>query len=309
MTEEVIRTRKKPARATKQREVDAIARRLRVAARVATYLALTGLATVFVFPLLFTLSNALKSDEQIFALPPVWIPKPIVFRYIAMGWTLLPFTRYTINTLFVTITALVGHVLSSAFVAFGFTRLRGPGRDKLFALVLATMMLPRQVTMIPTYLLMRYLGWVDTYFPLIVPAYLGGAPFFIFLVRQFMLGISRELDDAARIDGCGSWDIFWKVILPLLKPALGAVAIFAFVGNWNDFLGPLIYLNSAHKLTLSVGLRLYQITVIELGLVKVEGGLQSLLGISLIVLLPVVVIFFSAQKQFIQGITFTGIKG
>jgi multiple sugar transport system permease protein len=281
----------------------------RVVGKALTYLVLTAFSAVFIFPLLFTISCALKSNEQMFVIPPVWIPQPIVFEHTIKAWTYLPFSRYTLNTLIVTLANSTGHLLCASLVAFGFARLRAPGRDRLFAVLLATLMLPGQVTMIPNYILMKYLGWLDTFLPLIVPAYLGGAggAFFIFLLRQFMLGISTELDDAARIDGCSSFRVFWNIVLPLTKPALGAVAIFTFVGNWNDFLGPLIYINQQTKFTIALGLRLYQL--------QVFGGaihgptIQGLLGVSLIVLLPVVVVFFLAQKQFIQGITFTGLKG
>ena len=280
---------------------------LRALGKAAVYGVLIFLSSVFIFPILFTLSNALKPDEQMFTLPFVWLPKPLVFRNTVEAWTWLPFTRYTFNTLTITIAALIGNVLSASMVAFGFARLRFPGRNLLFGMLLTSMMLPGQVTMIPTFIMMKYLGWLDTYLPLIVPAYFGGGAFAIFLVRQFMLGITTELDDAARIDGCGSFRIYWTIMLPLIKPALGAVAIFSFVSHWNNFFGPLIYLSSQKKYTLALGLRIYQLNVFA---GSVPGlRLQGLFGLSLVVLLPVVLVFFFAQKQFIQGITFTGLKG
>lgn len=282
---------------------------LRLGGKAITYFVLTVFSLIFIFPLLFTLSNALKPNDQMFVIPPVWIPRPPIIQHTIDAWTFLPFTRFTINTLIITLTNTLGHLLCASLVAFGFARLRAPGRDKLFGVLLATLMLPGQVTMIPNYILMKYLHWLDTFYPLIVPAYLGaaGGAFFIFLLRQFMLGISTELDDAARIDGCNSLRVFWNIVLPLTKPALGAVAIFSFVGNWNDFFGPLIYLNQQTKFTLALGLRLYQLQVFG---GAIHGpNIQGLLGLSLVVLVPVVVVFFLAQKQFIQGITFTGLKG
>ncbi|MCL5998472.1 MAG: carbohydrate ABC transporter permease [Chloroflexi bacterium] len=282
-------------------------RALKSLSKVLTYTVLTALSAISVFPLLFTLSNALKSNDQMYVMPPVWIPNPLMIEHTVTAWNALPFTLYTFNTLVITILSMAGHLLSGSLVAFGFSRLRGPGRDKLFALLLATMMLPGQVTIIPDYIMMKYLGWLDTFLPLIVPSFFGGGAFFIFLLRQFMLGISTELDDAARIDGCSSWRIYWSIVLPLIKPALGAVAIFAFVGNWNDFFYPLIFLNQQSKFTIALGLRLYQLQVFHTSFRT--HSVQGLLGLSLVVLLPVVIVFFFAQKQFIQGITFTGLKG
>lgn len=285
------------------------ARAARRLGRVLIYVVLAAASLVFVFPLAFTVSMSLKSDAQLFVNPPVWIPHPVVPENYVRGWTTLPFSLFLRNTMVVVIAAATGQVLSCSLVAFGFSRLRGPGRDLLFAMVLATMMLPGQVTMVPTYILFRYLGWVDTFLPLTVPAWLGGSAFFIFLLRQFMLGITTELDDAARIDGAGNFRIYWDIVLPLTKPALGAVAIFSFVSHWNDFLYPLIYLNSQENYTLALGLRIFQLQVGSLAGASSRIDVQGLMAVSLLALVPVVAVFFVAQKQFIQGITFTGMKG
>jgi ABC-type glycerol-3-phosphate transport system permease component len=198
---------------------------------------------------------------------------------------------------------MFGQVFSAALVAFGFARIKFPGKTPLFIILISTMMIPFQVTMIPTFLLFASLGWINTYLPLIVPAFFGGGAFFIFLLRQFFMTIPRDLDEAAIIDGCGSFGIFWRIMLPLSKPALTTVAVFSFIAHWNDFLGPLIYLNSPKMYTLAVGLSFFQS--------RFTGGtnFSLLMAASLIVLLPVLLVFFFSQRFFIEGITLTGIKG
>jgi ABC-type glycerol-3-phosphate transport system permease component len=185
-------------------------------------------------------------------------------------------------------------------VAFAFARLEFRGREPLFWLVLSTMMLPGQVTMIPVFILFNWLGWVDTLKPLIVPSFLGGGAFYIFLLRQFFTNIPRDLDDAAKIDGCSPFTLYWKIILPLSKPALATVAVFSFVGHWNDFMTPLIYLNSPENQTIAVGLQSFR--------GQYGTDLHLLMAASTLALLPVLAIFASAQRYFIQGITFTGMK-
>jgi multiple sugar transport system permease protein len=276
------------------------------------YAMLIGASLIFISPVLFTLSNALKSDEQMYRYPIEWIPNPVDISATIAAVTYLPFGRYAINTFVIAIGNTLGHILCGSLVAFGFSRLRGPGRDALFSLLVATMMLPAQVTIIPTYILMTRLGWMDTFLPLIVPAYVGaagGSAFFIFLLRQFMLGINTELDDAARIDGCGTLRLWWEIIMPLMKPAVAAVAVFGFVGNYNDFFGPLLYLNDRKKLTLALGLRFVQTNMLGGAAREAAPSVQGLFGLALLVLLPIVIVFFAAQKYFIQGVTFTGFKG
>ena len=201
----------------------------------------------------------------------------------------------------ITIACIIGQTLSASLVAFGFSRMRFPGRNVLFIMVLSTMMLPVQVTQIPTFVLFTHLRWIDTLKPLIIPAFFGGGAFFIFLLRQFFMTLPSELEDAAKIDGCGPLGIYWNVALPLSKPALATVAVFSFMGHWNDFMGPLIYVQSMENKTLALGLNSFK---------SLHGTEYHLLmAASIAVLLPVLVIFFSAQKYFVQGIVLSGIKG
>lgn len=213
----------------------------------------------------------------------------------------LPFWAFLGNTLKITGLCIIGQLLSASMVAFGFARLRFPGKNALFVMVLATMMLPGQVTMIPSFILFAKLRWIDTLRPLIVPSFFGGGAFFIFLLRQFFLSIPGELEDAARIDGCSTFGIYRNVILPLSKPALATVAVFSFMAHWNDFMGPLIYTQSMENKTLALGLYSFKT------LYGTEYHLM--MAASLIVLLPVLAVFFSAQKYFVQGIIMSGIKG
>lgn len=207
---------------------------------------------------------------------------------------------YVWNTVYITMLSILGTILSSSLVAYSFARLKWPGRDQLFVVLLATMMLPGAVTMIPVFLIFRSLGWIDTLRPLWIPSFFGGA-FSVFLLRQFFMTIPNDLEDAAKIDGCSYFGIYWRIMLPLIKPALAALTIMTFMGSWNNFMGPLIYINSPEKMTLAYGLQLFQ------GAHSAEYGL--LMAASTLVMLPVLVTFFFTQRYFIQGITLTGIKG
>jgi len=210
-----------------------------------------------------------------------------------------PFARYFANTMTICIPVVIGSTASSAFVAYGFSRLVWPGRETLFVVVLGTMILPFQVTMIPLFLVFRSLHWINTYLPLIVPSFFGNA-FFIFLFRQFYLGLPTELSDAARIDGCSELGIFARIVLPLSKPVLATAAIFSFIGAWSDFLGPLIYLNDPDKYTLSIGVQ---------QVIGLEPHWTQLFAIGAVMTLPILILFFFVQRTFIQGISFSGIKG
>lgn len=255
---------------------------------------------ILLIPLFWMVSTSLKTPAQIFKYPIVWIPKPIVWRNYLDAFTAIPFLRYIWNTIFIAFTSIVGDILSCSLVAYSFARLRYPGRDFLFLLMLSTLMIPSSVTMIPQFLLYKWFRLIDTYVPLILPAYLG-YPIWIFLIRQFFMTISFEYDDAAKIDGCGYLNIYWKILLPQIKPALMAVSISSFMHHWNNFMGPLIYLNSQDKYPLALGLRLFQ------GLYMTRWEL--VMAASTIALIPPAIIFFSAQRYFIQGIVITGIKG
>ena len=233
--------------------------------------------------------------------PPQWIPDPWRVENYAQVFEQIPFLRFYQNTIVVTLIALFGQVLSSSLVAFGFARLRFPGRDILFLVVLATIMIPFQVTLIPTFILFRELNSLDTYVPLIAPYWLGGGAFNIFLLRQFYMRLPLELDDAARIDGANTLGIYWHVILPQARPALGVVAIFGFLLHWNDFFFPLIYLSTTEKYTLALGItlfRTFQVTHWHL-----------LMAASVMVTVPPILLYAFAQRYFIQGIVFTGLKG
>jgi len=275
--------------------------RQKVYSYVALAVILVG-SVILMMPFLWMVSTSFKTDAQLRLIPPVWIPNPITIENFTKGLTILPFGLFFKNTLIITLGATVGNVLSSSFCAFGFARLRGIGRDFWFYILLATMMLPGQVTMIPVYLIFQKIGWLNTFKPLIVPAFFGG-PFSIFLVRQFYMTHPLELDDAARIDGCGYFAIYWRLMLPLSRPVMAALAIFGFIGNWNDFFGPLIYITDQHKFTVPLALSFFQSTP------TYTGHLNWLMAGSLVALVPCLLIFFFAQRVFIQGIVFTGVKG
>ena len=269
------------------------------------YLAVIVTALMFSLPFVWTAGSSLKPLTELYIFPPTLWPTEIRWANYPDVFRIAPFGRFIWNTVIITALAMFGQILSSAAVAYGFSRFRFPGRDGLFFLVLSTMMLPWQVTIVPTFLLFRYLGWINTFMPLIVPSYFGGGAFNIFLLRQFFMTIPRDLDEAAKIDGASSVRIFWNILLPLAKPALASVAIFAFIQHWNEFIAPLIFLNSPDKFTVSIGLRYFVSNPFE----SDEPREAILMAASLIVALPPLVLFFSAQKYFVQGIVTTGIKG
>jgi multiple sugar transport system permease protein len=258
-------------------------------------------AVVFSIPFVWTVSTALKTNDQVFAVPPVWVPHPVEWSNFHRAWTELPFIRFVGNTLFVTLVALIGQVTSASLVAYGFARFQFRGRNFLFLLMLSTMMLPAQVTMIPVFLIWRSFRLIDTFAPLTVPEYFGGGAFTIFLLRQFFLTIPRELDEAALLDGASYFQIWYKIILPLSRPALTTVVILSFLSHWNEFMRPLIYLNSMEKFTVSIGLRMFQ------DMFGVQ--LELLMAAALIHILPCIVLFTVAQRHFIKGIAMTGLKG
>ncbi len=261
---------------------------------------LAGAVTMIV-PFVWLVSTSLKPASQVWVFPPIWIPTPVQWVNYATALTTLPFHRYLLNTTVIVTAVLVGTLASASLSAYGFARLRFPGRDIVFMLLLSTMMLPPVVLMIPHFIMFRTLGWIDTFLPLTVPAFFGGGAFNVFLIRQFFRTLPEELSDAARIDGCGEFQIYYKIILPLAKPALATVGIFTFMATWNDFMGPLIYLNSPNNRTLALGLASFR------GLYSTDWNL--LMAASTAVVIPVVILFFVAQKYFVQGIVLTGMKG
>lgn len=267
-----------------------------------TYIILTIVAVVFIFPFIWMLSTAFKIPSEAYTLPPKIIPGTFTWDNFIQGWQYADFTRYTWNTLIVTGLATFGTVLSASFVAFGFARFKSRYSGLLFTVVLATMMLPSQVTLIPTYLLFTKLGWLDTLMPLIIPSFFGGGAFNIFLLRQFFKTIPKDLDEAAYIDGANAFQIYYKILLPAIKPALITVGLMSITFHWNDYMSPLIYLNSDENFTLAIGLQFFQNSF-------GSSQIQMLMAVSLITVIPVLILFFIGQKYFIQGITMTGIKG
>lgn len=274
-----------------------------VLAKAIIYLILTAGAFVFLVPFLWMVSSSLKAPYEIFAEPPIWIPNPIRWNNYIDAWNALPFTRFLFNTLFITALGMLANIFMSALVAYGFARYRFPGRDVLFILLLSTMMLPYVVTLIPSFLIWRTFNLINTYDPLVVGALFGGGAFFIFLMRQFMLTIPLEMEEAARIDGANVVQIFLSIILPLVRPALLAVGIFSFQGYWNDFLAPLIYLSDMPKYTMTLGMFFF------LGGANEAPKWHWLMAMSTMLAIPILVLFFLAQRQFIEGVTLTGIKG
>ncbi len=258
-------------------------------------------ALAFIFPFYWLIITSIKSNAELFIWPPTLIPRTIELFHYGDALEEVPILRYMGNSTYLTVLNLIGVLLSSSLVAFGFTRYHVPGSRILFAALLATMMLPHHVTMIPLFLVFRALGWVDTFRPLWVPAFLGNA-FFIFLLRQFFTSIPSELFDAARIDGSSEFGQYWRIMLPLSKPALTTVAIFQFQWTWNDFLNPLIYINSQDKKTIALGLQDFykSQTTVEW---------QQLMAASVLMVAPVVLVFFFLQRYFIEGIALTGLKG
>ena len=265
-----------------------------------TYIILIFGSFFMLMPLVWLVRSSFMELNQIFIFPPVWIPEPITFENYPGVFDAVPFLKYFINTFTILIPSVVGIVISCCMGAYAFSRLNWPYRDFIFAVLMTTLMLPYAVTLIPTFLIWAKLGLVNTFWPLIIPKWFG-AIFYIFLLRQFFLTIPKELDEAAKIDGANPLQILWHVILPLSRPALITVAIFAALAEWNDFLGPLIYLNNDEDYTLAIGLAQFT------GLYHSQWNL--LMAASTMVVLPVIILFFFAQKHFIEGIALTGTKG
>ncbi len=263
------------------------------------YLLLTGAAFLFLVPMFWMASSSLKPEYQIFANPPVWWPVEPRWANYVEALTQLPFGRFAANTLIIAIGSIVGNLLSCTLVAYGFARLRAPGKGYLFIVLLSTLMLPYPVTMVPLFIIFSRIGWVNTFAPLIVPTFFGNA-FYIFLLRQAFKQIPLELEDAARLDGATTLDVLRYVILPLSLPALAAVAIFSFQTSWNDFLGPLIFLQDQSRYTLMLGLSFFRGTT--------QINWAYLMAASLVVVVPVIAVYFVAQRLFIEGVAFTGLK-
>lgn len=276
-----------------------------VISRAVLYLSVIMLCAIILLPIIWALSTALKSPAQVFVYPPQWIPHPLRWQNFSDAWSeTLPFQVYFKNSVILAALPVIGQSLSCSLVAYGFARFRFPGRNILFMVMIATLLIPPQVTLIPQFILFRDLGWIDSFKPLIVPAYFATSAFSVFLLRQFFMTIPRDLDEAAMIDGCGYFRFFFQILLPLSKPALVAVAIINFFLSWNDFLGPLIYLDSTSKFPLALGLNFFLTTY--------GGGVQHmalLMAAALITTLLPLGLFIVAQRYFVEGITMTGLKG
>ena len=262
-------------------------------------------AVVMVMPFAWMLSTSLKNQNEVFSYPPQWIPSTLVWENYVRAWQSAPFARYFVNSIIVAVAVTVGTLVTSSLAAFAFARIRFPGRDALFAIYLSSMMIPHQMTIIPSYLVLGDLGNIspalglDTYFALIAP-FVAGA-FGVFLLRQSFLTLPNELEDAAILDGCGKLGFLWRIVIPLSRPALATLALFTFMANWNSYLWPLIVTNSNDMRTVQIGLKFF---------VGQEGSSQwgLLMAAAVFVTLPIVVIYFFVQKQFVQGIAGTGIK-
>lgn len=267
--------------------------------QVISHTVLLAASILFIFPFFWMISTSLKSDAQQFVFPLVWIPHPVMWGTYLKAVNFIPFFTYLKNTFYLCTMNVIGVVISSSLVAYGFSRIRWYGRNVLFIVFLSTLMIPYQATMIPLFIIFRKIGWVGTFKPLWVPAFFGSL-FFIFLLRQFFRSIPMELSDSAKIDGASEFCIYAKIILPLSKPALAVAALFTFMWTWIDFLRPLIYLNDQATYTLSLGLQQFQTHH------GTEWGM--LMAISVLITIPILILFFFTQKTFIQGITLTGIK-
>ena len=265
------------------------------------YVVLGFFAVVLALPLAWLVSTSLKTGAQTFLMPPKWIPDPVVWQNYPEAFRAVPFHRYFWNTMQIVIFATLGTLLTASMAAFAFARLRFPARGLLFGLVLSTMMLPGVVTLIPTFIVFRKLGWINTLLPLIVPYWFGGGAFYIFLIRQFFMTIPYELDEAARIDGASNFRIYWSVLLPLSKPVLATVAIFSFIHHWNDFFLPLVYLQDNDKWTMAIGLQGFK------DLYSTSWNLMMAASTAMII--PLLVLFFFTQRYFVSGIHLTGIAG
>ncbi len=267
--------------------------------KIFSYILLTLFGVSMVIPFLWMVSTSLKEPGDVFTYPPKWVPVPIIWENYPKAWNAVPFARGYMNSIFVAVTVTFGQVFTSSLAAYAFARLSFPGRDKLFLGYLGTMMIPGAVTMIPVFILLRKLGWIDTYKALIIPSMFSA--YGTFMLRQFFMSLPADLEDAAKIDGCSLFGIYTRIILPLSKPALATLTIFTFMGSWMSFMWPLIVTNSMELKTLPVMLASFQ------GLYTTDWTL--LMAGSIIVLSPIIVVFVLGQRYFVEGIRLGAIKG
>ena len=265
------------------------------------YTVIIAIAAVFLFPFYWMLRTSVMILDDIFKIPIVYFPKKVELQHYAAAFEVFPLLKYLLNSLFITSLATMGAMLSSSLCAFGFSRINWRGRDTVFTVVLSGMLLPSAVTLIPTFLMWRSAGVSDSYLPLIVPAWFGGGAMNIFLLRQFYRTIPKEIDEAASIDGANYFQIYLHIILPLTKPAMVVVMLFAFMASWNDFLTPMIYLNTQSKYTISIGLQLF--------MTAYQTSWNQLMAAATVSVLPCVILFLLGQRYIVEGITVTGSKG
>jgi multiple sugar transport system permease protein len=256
-------------------------------------------SAAMIIPFLWMISTSLKDFGQVFIIPPKWIPDPIMWSNYPNAWNALPFGNAYLNSIKIAVIVVTVQLLTASMAAYAFSKLKFKGREVLFTIFLATMMIPGQVTMIPTFILMKYLGWIDTHLPLIVPGALFSA-FGVFLLRQFMMSLPKELDEAAIMDGANHWTIYWRISLPLIVPAMTALGIFTFMGTWNNFMGPLIYLNTPEKFTVPMLLNQFKGQYIT--------DWTLMMAASAIAIIPVLIIYLIGQRYIIEGIALTGMK-
>jgi len=275
--------------------------------RTILYLVAIAASLLFMLPFAWTVFSSLKTPSELYVFPPTWLPNTPQFGNYAEVFTVAPFGRWLWNSVIVAGISTFGAVFSAAITGYSFARFRYPGRNFLFLITLSTMMLPAEVTLIPLYLLFNKIGWLDSYKPLIVPAFFGGGAFLIFMMRQFFMTIPMDLDEAARIDGASYMRIFMQIILPLSLPALATAAIITFIGDWNSFLFPYIILNTKEKFTIGIGIKYFQSVASNID--SMEPRENLLMAASLMMTAPIILLFFVAQRYFVRGIVMSGIKG
>lgn len=275
-------------------------RRMTMPETLATYVVMLAGTAILLIPFAWMLSTSLKPLDEVYSFPIVWIPSELILENYLDVFRNVPFARYLVNSAYLSVMGIIGNILGSSLAAFSFARLRFPGRTFFFIMMLSTMMVPVWVTMVPTFIIFSRLGWLDTYLPILVPQFFA-VPFFTFLMRQFFMAVPFEMEEAARIDGCSTFGLFWRIFLPLSVPALATVAIFSFFFHWNDLLGPLIYLRSQLKFPVAMGISSFQS--------EQYANFALMMAAATMALLPMLIVFFFTQRLFIQGVVITGVKG
>jgi multiple sugar transport system permease protein len=268
------------------------------------YLLISAGAAIVLIPFVWMVTTSLKPESQLFVYPPEWIPNPIQWSNYREAWNALPFDRFLLNTIFMTVLAMFAELFTASIVAYGFARFRFPGRNVLFIVLLSTMMLPNILTLIPTFLMWRWVDRIDTFTPMTVGAWFVWGPAFVFLLRQFFLTIPREIEEAAILDGANTFQIYWQIMLPLVKPALLAIGVLSFQANWNNFQGPLIYLSTLEKYPMVLGLQFFGAT-----LSNEAPQWHYMMAMATMMAAPILALFFMAQRYFIEGLTTGGVKG